>query len=137
LSAPLPYAFATGDENHPPVTIILPNSVLRSKVHIKKDLGKSHPLDRFGVDELAQLRNTRHSTFLHAIACTFSATVHHLIFKKLSQHLPLVPLPRLTTLLTTTNTMSLLPPPEAVYPDPTTAFNAIQLHAKDHGYRIN
>jgi hypothetical protein len=30
--------------------------------------------------------------------------------------------------------MSLLPPPEAIYPDPTTAFNAIQLHAKDHGY---
>ena len=30
--------------------------------------------------------------------------------------------------------MSLLPPPEAVYPDPTTAFNAIQLHAKKQGY---
>jgi hypothetical protein len=27
--------------------------------------------------------------------------------------------------------MSLLPLPEAIYPDPTTAFNAIQLHAKD------
>jgi hypothetical protein len=30
--------------------------------------------------------------------------------------------------------MSLLPPPEAVYPDPTTAFNAIQLYAKGQGY---
>jgi hypothetical protein len=30
--------------------------------------------------------------------------------------------------------MSLLPPPEAIYPDPTTAFNAIQLRAKDYGY---
>jgi hypothetical protein len=30
--------------------------------------------------------------------------------------------------------MSLLPPPEAIYPDPATAFNAIQLHAKEHGY---
>ena len=30
--------------------------------------------------------------------------------------------------------MSPVPPPEAIYPDPTTAFNAIQLHAKDHGY---
>ena len=30
--------------------------------------------------------------------------------------------------------MSLLPPPEAIYPDPATAFNAIQLHAKEYGY---
>ena len=32
--------------------------------------------------------------------------------------------------------MSLLPPPEAIYPDPNTAFSAIQLHAKGHGYAI-
>ena len=32
------------------------------------------------------------------------------------------------------NTMSLLPPPEAINPDPATAFNAIQLHAKEYGY---
>jgi hypothetical protein len=37
-------------------------------------------------------------------------------------------------LLLPANTMSLFPLPEAIYPDPTTAFNAIQLHAKDHGY---
>jgi hypothetical protein len=30
--------------------------------------------------------------------------------------------------------MSLLPPPEAIYPDPDTAQIAIQLHAKQHGY---
>jgi hypothetical protein len=30
--------------------------------------------------------------------------------------------------------MSLLPPPEAIYPDPTTAFTAIQAHARQHGY---
>jgi hypothetical protein len=30
--------------------------------------------------------------------------------------------------------MSLLPLPEAVYPNPTTAFNTIQLHAKAHRY---
>ena len=30
--------------------------------------------------------------------------------------------------------MSLLPPPEAINPDPATAFNAIQLHAKEYGY---
>ena len=30
--------------------------------------------------------------------------------------------------------MSLLPPPEAVYPDPLTAQTTIQLHAKQHGY---
>jgi hypothetical protein len=30
--------------------------------------------------------------------------------------------------------MSLLPPPEAIYPDPATAFNAIQLHAREYGY---
>jgi hypothetical protein len=30
--------------------------------------------------------------------------------------------------------MSLLPPPEAIYPDPHTAQTAIQLHAKQHGY---
>jgi hypothetical protein len=30
--------------------------------------------------------------------------------------------------------MSLLPPPEAIYPDPEAAFAAIQAHAKDHGY---
>jgi hypothetical protein len=30
--------------------------------------------------------------------------------------------------------MSLLPPPEAIYPDPNTAQIAIQLHAKQHGY---
>jgi hypothetical protein len=34
-------------------------------------------------------------------------------------------------LLPPANTMPLLPPPEAIYPDPTTAFSAIQLHAKD------
>jgi hypothetical protein len=33
--------------------------------------------------------------------------------------------------------MSLLPPPEAVYPDPNTALTAIQLHAKQHGYALN
>jgi hypothetical protein len=32
--------------------------------------------------------------------------------------------------------MSLLPPPEAIYPDPATAFTAIQLHAKAHGYAL-
>jgi hypothetical protein len=32
------------------------------------------------------------------------------------------------------NTMSLLPPPEAIYPDPNTALTAVQLHAKQHGY---
>jgi hypothetical protein len=30
--------------------------------------------------------------------------------------------------------MSLLPPPEAIYPDPHTAQIAIQLHAKQHRY---
>ena len=30
--------------------------------------------------------------------------------------------------------MSLLPPPEAIYPDPEAAFTAIQLHAKEQGY---
>jgi hypothetical protein len=30
--------------------------------------------------------------------------------------------------------MSLLPPPEAIYPDPNTAQTAIQLPAKQHGY---
>jgi hypothetical protein len=30
--------------------------------------------------------------------------------------------------------MSLLPSPEAIYPNPSIAFNAIQLHAKDYGY---
>jgi hypothetical protein len=30
--------------------------------------------------------------------------------------------------------MSLLPPPEAIYPDPNTALTALQLHAKQHGY---
>jgi hypothetical protein len=30
--------------------------------------------------------------------------------------------------------MSLSAPPEAIYPDPNTAFTAIQLHAKQHGY---
>ena len=29
---------------------------------------------------------------------------------------------------------SLLPPPEAVYPNPEAAFTAIQLHAKNNGY---
>ena len=33
--------------------------------------------------------------------------------------------------------MSLLPPPEALYPDPNTALAAIQLHAKQHGYALN
>jgi hypothetical protein len=32
--------------------------------------------------------------------------------------------------------MSLAPPPEAIYPDRDTAFQAIQLHAKDHGYAV-
>jgi hypothetical protein len=31
-------------------------------------------------------------------------------------------------------TMSLLPPPEVIYPDPNTALTALQLHAKQHGY---
>jgi hypothetical protein len=35
-----------------------------------------------------------------------------------------------------TNTMSLLPPPEAIYANPETAFTAIQAHAKDHGYAL-
>ena len=35
-----------------------------------------------------------------------------------------------------TQTMSLLPPPEAIYPDPNTAFTAVQLYAKDHRYSI-
>ena len=30
--------------------------------------------------------------------------------------------------------MSLLPPPEAIYPDPEAAYTAIQLHAKGQGY---
>jgi hypothetical protein len=30
--------------------------------------------------------------------------------------------------------MSLLLPPKAIYPNPTTAFNAIQLHVKDYRY---
>jgi hypothetical protein len=30
--------------------------------------------------------------------------------------------------------MSLLPPPEAIYPDPEAAFTVVQAHAKDHGY---
>jgi hypothetical protein len=30
--------------------------------------------------------------------------------------------------------MSPVPPPEAIYPDLTTAFNVIQLHTKDYGY---
>jgi hypothetical protein len=30
--------------------------------------------------------------------------------------------------------MPLLPPPEAIYPDPDTAFAAIQAYAKDQGY---
>jgi hypothetical protein len=30
--------------------------------------------------------------------------------------------------------MSLLPPPEAIYPDQNTALTAVQLHAKQHGY---
>ena len=30
--------------------------------------------------------------------------------------------------------MSLLPPPEAIYPDPEAAFTAIQIHAKGQGY---
>jgi hypothetical protein len=33
--------------------------------------------------------------------------------------------------------MSLLPPPEAVYPDPDTALTAIQLHAKAQGYAFS
>jgi hypothetical protein len=32
--------------------------------------------------------------------------------------------------------MSLLPPPEAIYPDPNTALTAVQLHAKQHGYAL-
>jgi len=49
------------------------------------------------------------------------------------------PRPHITTtttdyLLPRANTMSLLPPPEAIYPDPYTAQVAIQLHAKQHGY---
>jgi hypothetical protein len=32
--------------------------------------------------------------------------------------------------------MSLLPPPEAIYPDPNTALAAVQLHAKQHGYAL-
>jgi hypothetical protein len=32
--------------------------------------------------------------------------------------------------------MSLLPPPEAIYPDPATAFTAIQAHARQHGYAV-
>jgi hypothetical protein len=30
--------------------------------------------------------------------------------------------------------MPLLPPPEAIYPDPEAAFTAIQVHAKHQGY---
>jgi hypothetical protein len=33
--------------------------------------------------------------------------------------------------------MSLLPPPEAIYPDPNAALAAVQLHAKQHGYALN
>jgi hypothetical protein len=32
--------------------------------------------------------------------------------------------------------MSLAPPPEALYPDRDTAFKAVQLHAKEHGYAV-
>ena len=32
--------------------------------------------------------------------------------------------------------MSLLPPPEAIYSDSDSAFTAVQLHAKEHGYAI-
>ena len=32
--------------------------------------------------------------------------------------------------------MSLLPPSEAIYPDPATAFTAIQAHARQHGYAV-
>jgi hypothetical protein len=44
---------------------------------------------------------------------------------------PLLPT---TSCLLPANTMSLLPPPEAIYPDPATAFAAIQAHARQHGY---
>jgi hypothetical protein len=37
-------------------------------------------------------------------------------------------------LLPPANTMSLLPPPKAIYSDPNTALTAVQLHAKQHGY---
>lgn len=39
-------------------------------------------------------------------------------------------------LLPPTNTMSLLPPTEDIYPDPATAFTAIQAHARQHGYTV-
>jgi hypothetical protein len=32
--------------------------------------------------------------------------------------------------------MSLLPPPEAIYPDPATAFTTIQVPARQHGYAV-
>ena len=40
------------------------------------DLAKSPPPYYFWSDDSAQLGYTRHSTFLHAIACTFSAAIH-------------------------------------------------------------
>jgi hypothetical protein len=39
-------------------------------------------------------------------------------------------------LLPPANTMSLLPPPEAIYLDPNTALTAVQLYAKQHGYAL-
>ena len=57
------------------------------------------------------------------------STINLIFFTTASNHHNIRPHP-----VTLTSTMALLPPPEAIYADPETAFIAIQAHAKDQGY---
>jgi hypothetical protein len=81
-----------------------------------------------------QLPYPCHSTFLRAVACTFSVT-RAARFYNTTTSASTPPLPP-TSYLLPIPTMSLLPPPEAIYPDPATAFTAIQGHARQHSYAV-